>query len=840
MNLSQAGNLVVTLNGGYVPAVNSAFQILTYPSATTGTFSSANLPPGVTWQTTYGATALTIKAVAIVIPAAQFTATPTNGAVQLPVSFTGPTNDSASNAIVSWNWNFGDGTTSTLQSPSHTYTNATTFSPSLIVTNNQNTQIAATGPSITVGQGTPVLTWANPAPIFYGTPLTANQLNAAANVPGTFSYNPASGTVLNVGTNTLAVVFTPTDSVDYKSTNDSVTVVVTPNGECDPSPTGLISWWPGDGNALDSVGTNNGTLDNVAFASAEVGEGFDFTNVNSAVLLGDAASLQLQSFAIEGWIQRSSPSIVTEDPSAVEGNALFFGFGTNGYGFGLFPGGSLDLTKIDVDNITSGASVSDTNWHHVAVTKAGSTVIFYVDGVAYPAGPYNDTFQFSTPAAIGARGDHVANGFVGQLNTFFGIIDELSIYNRALSSNEIAMIYDAGSAGKCTGFDGTQVTGALTEGSTNLFDPANNGVPPGYANTNSPTITLGPGDNTFGFQDSYNTDTADFNGTTLTVTDAMNANGALPWTMTFTDAAVTGITPVSDNFINGGIAASVTGDTITLKWAGSYSPSYVLTGTFTARFSLSSSALPLSVVTATPSNGVDAAPLNTEISAVFNQGIDPGTLTASNFIVRDASNTVVPGVISYNPTNLTATFTPNSALQAGVTYTADLTTNVVDLQGSTLPSNYTWSFTCWNLIEPNIGPVILAANDDESTAEIPLPFPVHIYGNIYSNFWINNNGNVTFTGPLGTYTAFAFPNSDGIVIIAPFFAERQHRGGRLRLRSLQYVPGSSGHYMGRRWLLRRAYGQIGHISTGHLRSDRRWKSLWVFLWRHAVDHGGCQ
>jgi gliding motility-associated-like protein len=71
---------------------------------------------------------------------------------------------------------------------------------------------------ITVNKATPVITWANPAPIIYGTPLTSTQLNASANVPGTFSYLPASGTILNVGVNqTLSLNFTPTDAINFNS-----------------------------------------------------------------------------------------------------------------------------------------------------------------------------------------------------------------------------------------------------------------------------------------------------------------------------------------------------------------------------------------------------------------------------------------------------------------------------------------------------------------------------------------------------------------------------------------------------------------------------------------------
>jgi len=75
---------------------------------------------------------------------------------------------------------------------------------------------------------TPIITWTNPAPIIYGTALTSNQLNATANVPGTFAYNPPNGTVLNVGANILTVIFTPTDTVDYSSVTGNVSLVVSP------------------------------------------------------------------------------------------------------------------------------------------------------------------------------------------------------------------------------------------------------------------------------------------------------------------------------------------------------------------------------------------------------------------------------------------------------------------------------------------------------------------------------------------------------------------------------------------------------------------------------------
>jgi len=79
---------------------------------------------------------------------------------------------------------------------------------------------------ITVNQGTPVITWPTPAAITYGTALSATQLDATANVAGAFVYNPAAGTILAVGSQTLSVTFTPTDTTDYTSATASVTITV--------------------------------------------------------------------------------------------------------------------------------------------------------------------------------------------------------------------------------------------------------------------------------------------------------------------------------------------------------------------------------------------------------------------------------------------------------------------------------------------------------------------------------------------------------------------------------------------------------------------------------------
>jgi len=77
--------------------------------------------------------------------------------------------------------------------------------------------------TVTINKLTPTVTWATPAGITYGTALSATQLDATANVPGSFAYTPAAGTILGAGSNqTLSVTFTPTDTTDYTTANGSV------------------------------------------------------------------------------------------------------------------------------------------------------------------------------------------------------------------------------------------------------------------------------------------------------------------------------------------------------------------------------------------------------------------------------------------------------------------------------------------------------------------------------------------------------------------------------------------------------------------------------------------
>src|SRR5439155_18479457 len=109
---------------------------------------------------------------------------------------------------------------------------------------------------INVLTATPTVAWSNPADITYGTALSATQLNATANVAGTFTYSPAAGAALNAGSNqALTAHFVPDDASNYDLPSDTTvhinvlkaTASVTPHdasktyGADDPTFTGSVT-----------------------------------------------------------------------------------------------------------------------------------------------------------------------------------------------------------------------------------------------------------------------------------------------------------------------------------------------------------------------------------------------------------------------------------------------------------------------------------------------------------------------------------------------------------------------------------------------------------------------
>jgi hypothetical protein len=108
---------------------------------------------------------------------------------------------------------------------------------------------------------------------------------------------------------------------------------------CTPPASGLVSWWRAEGNTLDQVGGDNGTLvGNTTYGAGEVGQGFVFDGNGDTVRVGFPASLQLQNFTFETWIRRADPSIVTH---YANGAAMLLGAGSGGYQFAIINNGTI-------------------------------------------------------------------------------------------------------------------------------------------------------------------------------------------------------------------------------------------------------------------------------------------------------------------------------------------------------------------------------------------------------------------------------------------------------------------------------------------------------------------
>jgi len=142
-----------------------------------------------------------------------------------------------------------------------------------------------------------VITWTNPAAITYGTALTATQLNAASSVTGTFAYNPANGSLLNVGTNTLTAVFTASNPTNYVSPlTNTVSLVV---NKATPSGSSFSGW-------LGSNSPAAALLLQYAYGASSVSNAVNRSNLPSATVSNN--TLVLTFFVRK---EATNPNLVT-------------------------------------------------------------------------------------------------------------------------------------------------------------------------------------------------------------------------------------------------------------------------------------------------------------------------------------------------------------------------------------------------------------------------------------------------------------------------------------------------------------------------------------------------
>jgi len=123
------------------------------------------------------------------------------------------------------------------------------------------------------------------------------------------------------------------------------------------------------------------------------------------------------------------------------------------------------------------------------------------------------------------------------------------------------------------------------------------------------------------------------------------------------------------------------------------------------------------VVSTYPAAGATNIAQTSPVRTTFSEAMNASTLTAASFYVRDNQYNKVSGTITYDTTNLTATFTPAALLKAATTYTAIVTTTVAGASGTPLAAEYNWSFTTGADVG---GPEIAMVSPPNASINVPI------------------------------------------------------------------------------------------------------------------------
>jgi hypothetical protein len=243
---------------------------------------------------------------------------------------------------------------------------------------------------------------------------------------------------------------------------------------CSPAPQGLVTFWTGDVNATDLVGTNNGTVSGqVAFTPGMVGPSFAFPGSEPGAVKAPTANFPdaASDKTVEFWLKKDSAGDInflihgdlvnyTNRFGAIRVAFVGYRLGTKDENLYLFSSGYPTRDGlVGGFNITSPTPLQLGRWYHVALTSSGGIVYLYLDGqevghvlkkLSYPSG---------SPLELGTSG--------GQTNVFTGQIDEVGVYNRGLTADELRNISNAGSMGKCR-VANYSISGATTFGGAGL------------------------------------------------------------------------------------------------------------------------------------------------------------------------------------------------------------------------------------------------------------------------------------------------------------------------------------------------------------------------------------
>jgi hypothetical protein len=228
------------------------------------------------------------------------------------------------------------------------------------------------------------------------------------------------------------------------------------------APAGLISWWPGDTNGADIYSTNNGSLFGGATAGNPGVDGgaFLFDGTNGYFAIPDAPALHPTNLTIEGWVRSDNLNATPnggypgQQYIVFHQNAEMFNF--EGFDFAKdrrtngVPGGTNDTWCFEVTStdglntfVESQTYVHTNVWYHFAGIRDATNIYLYVNGVLEAQTPVTFPQSYGPfPLYFSDTGENYYDP------KFCGALDEVSLYNRALASNEIYAIYAAGRSGK--------------------------------------------------------------------------------------------------------------------------------------------------------------------------------------------------------------------------------------------------------------------------------------------------------------------------------------------------------------------------------------------------------
>jgi hypothetical protein len=206
---------------------------------------------------------------------------------------------------------------------------------------------------------------------------------------------------------------------------------------------GLLAYYTGDGTANDALGTYNGTLVNGAtYGTGKINNGFSFDGVNDYVSLGNNLNFDgTTPFSVSVWLYTSSTSAQTYF-SKVSGGFLGYEMTVNlGSGVRFFLRGTAGWIDLYINGQL------ENQWQNIVFTYDGSKnasgVNGYIDGVLRTKNVITNNLTGLVSTTVNAQ----ISGRAGTSQPFKGIIDEIGIWNKVLTSTEVTELYNSG-AGK--------------------------------------------------------------------------------------------------------------------------------------------------------------------------------------------------------------------------------------------------------------------------------------------------------------------------------------------------------------------------------------------------------